>query len=131
MQTRLEEVCLIEGRDEVKWMLERFGKYTTKSLYKELTFGGIRDEQMMDVWGCRVPLKIQIFMWMVFHDKIQPAVQLKKRNWSGEVNCKICNTPETTDHILFQCPVANFVWTFLRNVLGWDTTPVVLFLTAC
>lgn len=94
------------------------GKFTTRSLYRELTFGGIRDEQMIDVWACRVLLKIQFFMWMVFHDKIQSAVQLKKRNWSGEVNCKLCSLPETTDHILFQCPVANFLWTFLRDALG-------------
>lgn len=42
----------------------------------------------------------------------------RERNWSGEVNCKLCSLPETTDHILFQCPVANFLWTFLRDALG-------------
>ena len=43
---------------------------------------------LIDIWNCRVPLKIQIFLWMVYHDRIQSVVQLKKRRWAGEVNCK-------------------------------------------
>jgi len=27
---------------------------------------------------------------MVYHDRIQAAVQLKKRNWDGAVECNLC-----------------------------------------
>lgn len=30
---------------------------------------------------------------------------------------------ETTDHILFQCPIASFLWTFFRGMLGWSRLP--------
>ena len=49
------------------------------SMYKFITFGGIRDQQMMNVWKCSIPLKVKIFIWMAAHDIIQSGVQLKKK----------------------------------------------------
>ena len=78
---------------------------------------------LIDIWNCRVPLKIQIFLWMVYHDRIQSVVQLKKRRWTGEVNCKMCGEIETADHILFRCPTARFLWIFLENSLSLNCSP--------
>jgi hypothetical protein len=33
---------------------------------------------MMEIWKSRAPLKVKIFLWMVAHDRIQSACQLKK-----------------------------------------------------
>jgi hypothetical protein len=60
-----------------------------------MTFGGVRDRLMMQLWKCKVPLKIQIFLWMAFNDRIQSAVQLKKRKWRGPAECKMCGEVET------------------------------------
>ena len=84
----LEAVQLNEGRDETLWLLESKKRYTTKSLYRMMTFGGVRDPMMIEIWKCKVPLKIQIFLWMVFHDRIQSAFQLRKRKWGGPIECK-------------------------------------------
>ena len=46
-----------------------------------------------------------------------------KKNWSGSVNCKTCVQLETTYHILFQCPLASFLWTIFRTDLGWLKSP--------
>jgi hypothetical protein len=54
--------------------------YTTKSMYKHVSFLGVISRRMKQVWTTKVPLKVRIFMWQVFHDKLQPAEQLKKRN---------------------------------------------------
>ena len=35
----------------------------------------------------------------------------------------MCGKPETSDHILFQCPPAVFLWSFLRTCLGWSSSP--------
>ena len=65
----------------------------------------------------------KIFVCMAMHDRIQCGVQLKKKKWSGPEKCFVCDKHETTDHILFQCPLAVFLWSFLRESLGWPVSP--------
>jgi hypothetical protein len=79
--------------------------------------------QMMNVWQCNIPLKVKIFIWMAVHDRIQSGVQLKKKQWFGPEECATCDKLETSDHILFQCPIAVFLWSFLRDTLGWTSSP--------
>jgi hypothetical protein len=43
----LSGVELFEGRDEVFWALERTNKYSARSLYRVMTFGGMIDRHMM------------------------------------------------------------------------------------
>lgn len=105
----LENVRLSEGRNVTLWLLENEKRYTPKSLYRMMTFGGESDLIMMEVWRCKVPLKIQIFLWMVFHDRIQSATQLKKKKWTGSKECKMCGVIEITNHIMFCCPIAAFL----------------------
>ena len=78
---------------------------------------------MMAVWGCDIPLKVKIFIWMLAHDRIQSAVQLRKKKWSGSEKCSTCDKIETSDHIIFQCPIAVFLWSFLRYTFGWSKSP--------
>ena len=79
--------------------------------------------QMMLIWKCNIPLKVKIFLWMAIHDRIQCGVQLKKKKWSGPEECFSCDRLETSDHILFQCPIAVFLWSFFRECLGWLLSP--------
>lgn len=60
---------------------------------------------------------------MVFHDKIQSAVQLKKRNRTGPEKCKLCEELESTNHIIFQCSIATFLWTFIKETLNLEKVP--------
>jgi hypothetical protein len=43
----------------------------------------------------------------------------------GERGDKLCGTAETTDHILFQCPLAVFLWAFLKETFNWQLAPIV------
>ena len=52
LQDMLSEVTLEDRRDIVYWALEQSKKYSTGSLYRFITFGGVRDQQMMNVWKC-------------------------------------------------------------------------------
>jgi hypothetical protein len=45
----LNDIQLSEGKDEVFWCLERTKKYTSRSLYRLMTFGGVVDRRMMTV----------------------------------------------------------------------------------
>ena len=61
-----------------------------------------RDQRMIDLWNRRLPLKIQIFLWMLFHDQLQTAVQLKCRKWEGPKDCKVSGRVEDLDHLFFR-----------------------------
>jgi len=78
--TMLEGCSLTERTDTDVWMLEKSGNLTTKTVYKMITFLGIVDLRMKDIWETKLPLKIEIFLWMVAHDQVQTTEQLKKRN---------------------------------------------------
>jgi len=52
----------------------------------------------MDVWGCKVPLKIQIFCWRFSwcNHTIEFVIRLKLK-YSGTKFCRVCNQRETSD----------------------------------
>jgi hypothetical protein len=75
----LEIVTLNYERDTVRWIFEKFGKFTTSSLYKELTFPGMNKRWMNNIWIARLPLKIKMFLWQVCNDKIQLVDQLARK----------------------------------------------------
>ena len=119
----LDGVVLTNDRDEVFWALESSRRYSTSSLYKLMTSGGVQDVQKMLIWKCNIPLKVKIFLWMATHDRIQCGVQLKKKKWLGPETCFTCDRLETSNHILFQCPIAVYLWSFLRECLSWPILP--------
>lgn len=64
-----------------------------------------------------------MFLWQVCNDKIQSAEQLKKRNWPGEVECKLYGQLESINHMIFFCAIARLVWCVSRDVLEWNILP--------
>jgi hypothetical protein len=59
------------------------GEFSTTSLYRELTFPGYTNKWIAEIWAAKLPLKIRIFLWQVYNDKIQSAEQFSERNWLG------------------------------------------------
>ena len=59
----LEQVQLVDEEDELFWALERSRKFSTKFLYKLKTNSGEVDMRMRQ--------KIKIFLWMLWHDRVQ------------------------------------------------------------
>jgi hypothetical protein len=119
----LEGTILTHEPDTIRWALESNGQFSTASLYRELLFPGVKNRWMMEIWEAKLPLKIRIFLWQVCNDRIQSAEQLIKRNWPGSIACKMCGRDETTDHIIFGCSVAIFLWSLGRDVFGWNAIP--------
>lgn len=52
-------------------------------------FPGMHNIWMQGVWKAKLPLKIKIFLWQVCNNKVQSAEQLRKRNWPGDLDCKM------------------------------------------
>jgi hypothetical protein len=103
LMLKLEGITLTKEEDIVTWKLEPSGKYTTRSMYRLITFGGAIDLRMVVIWNAKMPLKVQIFLWMAWHDGIQTAQQPRRRNWDGSKFCKFCGKEEFVGHLLFQC----------------------------
>jgi hypothetical protein len=114
LQELLRGVQTQESEDEVIWGLSSSKKFTTGSLYKCLTNGGMSSKMAEKFWKCQLPLKIRIFL---------TGQQLKCRNWKGRETCTLCGEVENANHLLFTCPLAVFVWSFVREALGWDGFP--------
>jgi hypothetical protein len=76
------------------------------------------------IWQSKFPLKIKIFLWQIFHDKLQTAATLKRRGWKGSPLCCVCGKPETVDHIFFECYFSQFLWCCIRDAFGWEGFPV-------
>ena len=109
--------------DRVMWALENRKMFTTKSLYRFLTDGGVKSRVAGLLWKSRVPLKIKFFLWQILNDKLQVAVNLVKRGWKGPIICCLCNCVETIDHIFFECHLAVMIWEMLKEIFHLDSYP--------
>jgi hypothetical protein len=78
---------------------------------------------MEKIWKSKLPLKLKVFMWQTYHDRLQTGVVLKKWRGKGSMICIICGAPETRDHILFSCVPAKFMWFSLQEALEWGRNP--------
>lgn len=119
MMTTIKDIRITEGADKVKLVLEKSGQYTTRSMYRMLAHRGDINYRMRKIWGCKLPLKLKVFMWLIMQIRLQTSVNLKGRKWKG-------NVPETIDHIFFSCINARFTWTCIKEALSWDRTPTGL-----
>jgi hypothetical protein len=119
----LGQVCLGAVRDKVNWELERNRKFSTRSLYRFILDPGVKDLRAMEIWKCRIPLKQKNFMWLCFRGRIQSARELAERGWPGSPLCETCAVVEDTNHILFNCPVARYIWCIIRDILRKHISP--------
>jgi len=109
--------------DEVNWVLEKSRNFSTKSLYTCLTHGGVKDKLTDMIWKCRIPLKVKVFLWQVFHRKLQTALSLTKRGWQGSPLCCICPDIETVNHLFFGCAFAQYIWSCIRDAFNLQDFP--------
>lgn len=58
------------------------------------------------IWRAGIPLKIKIFMWLLFKNVVLTRDNLKKRNCVGNPLCYFCNETETANHLFFDCGAA-------------------------
>lgn len=121
--TSLLQGVQLDENKEVKWSLDSKENFTTSSLYQYICFGGVIDRQVIELWNCKMPLKIRIFVWQVVHDRILSGDQFCKRGGQGSGCCKLCGQPESNDRIMFECPLARFVWINISKAFCLEWTP--------
>jgi hypothetical protein len=72
LMAKLKGVQLSDEDDGVIWKLEQSGKISTRSVYLAHHFwrGGVIDTRMMEIWNTKIPMKVQFFLWMAWHNRI-------------------------------------------------------------
>jgi hypothetical protein len=84
------------------------GQFLVKSVYLAL-----KTHQVVvhykGIWNIKIPLRIKVFLWIVFKKSLLTKDNLVRRGWSGDETCRFCSNKETMDHIFFGCAVARFV----------------------
>jgi hypothetical protein len=64
----------------VIWALDKSKTFTTQSMYRFMTDGGIRKDMYKNIWKSKVPLRIKVFfLWQLCNRKNQAGAVLKKR----------------------------------------------------
>ena len=108
----------MEEEDRCKWLLTKSGSFSVKSMYLALKLGSVKWKHE-GVWLTRVPMKIKVFLWLVFHKSILTKDVLIRRGWKGkDSKCCFCDELETIDHLFFGCVMANYVWNVVKCATG-------------
>lgn len=110
------------GADEVSWTLTASGVFSVKSLYSKLTEGAVLDIAR-GLWKAGLPLKIKIFLWQMFQNRLPTADNVAKRNGPSDGSCVVCGTLEDANHALFRCHLARFAWSAVRASFQQNWNP--------
>lgn len=113
------------GGDEVSWVLESSGQFSTNSIYHKLTQGAAV-AHFKQVWKTKVPPKFRVSLWLLLRGRLPAGDQLAKRRGPSDGSCALCGEWEDCDHIFFKCHLAKFMWAGVRELLNcsWDPTGV-------
>jgi hypothetical protein len=119
----LSRVALSPGRDKPIWKYTKSGKFTVKSLYNRLSSVGI-DRFFKHLWKAKIPLKIKICLWLIWHNAIATKDNMKKRKWVGNYACSFCSSDESINHLFFACPAAKYMWSIVATSIGAPNRPI-------
>jgi hypothetical protein len=71
LQELLGKMVMSGEKDEIEWGLTASKNFTTRSLYRLMTSGGCSSRFTKKLWGCKIPLKIWLFIWQAMQNRLQ------------------------------------------------------------
>ena len=92
--------------------------------YRTISEGNCTNKSLNNIWKSKVPMKIKVFLWQLFNNKLQAAKVLKKRGWKVSEKCCLYGKQENIDHIFITCPITSLAWCILREVFNWTSHPI-------
>ena len=107
-------------QDKLFWKFsnEANGNYKVKRAY-EITMqdshssGNIHGNQNVWnlIWGVKVPLKINTFVWKLIQDKLPTLLNLNNRGIPTQTTCPLYNFDvESSTHLFLLCPFTRACW---------------------
>ncbi|GKC25623.1 RNA-directed DNA polymerase, eukaryota [Tanacetum coccineum] len=112
--SKVDAFVLPNMADRWSWSLEGSGVFSVKSSRNLIDDKFLPKADVPTRWINVLPIKVNVFAWKVFLDKLLTRSNLSLRGVDiPSINCPICNLAvESSSHIFFSCPVARKVWNF-------------------
>jgi hypothetical protein len=114
---RLMDIQLTDRPDTFKWSLNSNGQFLVSSMYQAFLDTNVVPNNS-HLWKIKVPLKIRVFLWLLYREAILTKDNLVKRNCHGNILCGFCNNFETIQHLFFDCTLAKFLWRVIQLMFG-------------
>jgi hypothetical protein len=93
------------------WFLGRWslpsGEFSVKSLYRRLCEGSL--------WR---------FLWQLIRKRLPTNGNIRQRQGPITGRCALCGEHEDMNHIFFECHLARFMWSAVRELLGCSWNPL-------
>jgi hypothetical protein len=122
MRDKLHRITLTQDNDCHVWDWIKNKQFTVKSVYKDLFSAGI-DRSFKHLWKAKIPLKIKVWLWLIWHNAIATKDTMTERGWTGNPFCQFCRQKETILHLFFLCPAAKYVWSCVAKTIGAPDRP--------
>nr|GEY82698.1 RNA-directed DNA polymerase, eukaryota, reverse transcriptase zinc-binding domain protein [Tanacetum cinerariifolium] len=116
--SNLADVTLPHSRDRWVWNLDPIGDFSVKSVRDFIDDLMLPNEGTATRWIKYIPLKINIFSWRVYLDKLPTRANISLRGIDiPNIMCHICNSSvESSDHLFFSCKLAKDLF---KKVTRW------------
>ncbi|GJR32954.1 RNA-directed DNA polymerase, eukaryota [Tanacetum coccineum] len=100
------------------WSLESSRDFSVKSVHIFIDDSMLPKEEVSTRWVKCIPIKVNIFAWKVYFDKLTTRLNLSLRGIDiSSIICPLCSTVvESTSHLLFSCYLAHQI---LSKVARW------------
>jgi hypothetical protein len=69
------------------WDWNKNGLFSVKSVYKDISSAGI-DRSFKHLWKAKIPLKIKVWLWLIWHNAIGTKDVMLERGWVGSPKCQ-------------------------------------------
>jgi hypothetical protein len=114
---RLINIRLTDRPDIFKWSLNFSSQFSVNSMYQDFIDTNVvpNNSYLLKI---KISLKIKVFIWLLCREAILTKDNLVKRNWHGNVKCCFCDSPETIQHLFFDCVLAKFIWRVIHITFG-------------
>jgi hypothetical protein len=70
------------------------------------------------VWNTEAPPKIQLFLWLLSHNRLATVDNLNKKGLNKQ--CCFYNENETNVHLCLECVIAKVIWKYVKEFIGSD-----------
>jgi hypothetical protein len=122
----LSFVPQVTNNDVWIWVSDPVAGYTVKGAYHSLlneliVMPSAFPAVLPSIWRKDVPLKVSVFAWRLFRDRLPTKDNLSRRSIIHEDarGCVSgCGLPETAYHLFLHCVVFGHVWYLVRHWLG-------------